>query len=253
MASSKSKTGARSSSGRHGRTAAKSTPETAFFLGTDTSLPKGGPGLKLRVPNKAFQVLASKPDRVEAVLQQYGKAVARSRAAGHAVSFRVDVDPAGATTMTPVEEVRLAQKHLPEESGVPDAELQDALAAAHARGRLRAADILSSEDMLSAEDFAELLGTTRVTVNTKRQSGQILGLDGAKRGFRFPTWQLNRDGKPFAELSVLHDLLGGAWAVYRFLVQAHGELDGLTGREALERGKPKAVLAAAESVGRDFR
>jgi hypothetical protein len=65
---------------------------------------------------------------------------------------------------------------------VPSAELQDALAAARERGRLRAADILSSEDMLSAEDFAKLLGTTRVTVNTKRQSGQILGLDGAKRG-----------------------------------------------------------------------
>jgi hypothetical protein len=253
MASSKSKTGVRSSSGRHGRTAKKSTLKTALFLGTGASLPKGGPGLKLRVPNKDYRVLASKPDRVKAVLQQYGKAVTRSRAAGHTVSFRVDVDPAGATTMTPVEEVRPAQKHLPEESGVPNAELQDALAAARERGRLRAADILSSEDMLSAEDFAKLLGTTRVTVNTKRQSGQILGLDGAKRGFRFPTWQLNPDGKPFAELSVLHDLLGGAWAVYRFLVQPHGELDGLTGREALERGKPKAVLAAAESVGRDFR
>jgi hypothetical protein len=253
MASSKSKTGVRSSSGRHGRTAGKPTLKTAFFLSTGASLPKGGPSLKLLVPNKAYQVLASKPARLKAVLQQYGKAVTRSRAAGHTVSFRVDVDPAGATTMTPVEEVKPAQKHLPEESGVPGAELQDALASARERGRLRAADILSSEDMLSAEDFAKLLGTTRVTVNTKRQSGQILGLDGAKRGFRFPTWQLNPDGKPFAELSALHDLLGGPWAVYRFLVQANGELKGLTGRQALEQGKSRAVLAAAESVGRDFR
>jgi hypothetical protein len=30
---------------------------------------------------------------------------------------------------------------------------------------------LSGTDMLSAEDFAELLGTTRVTVNTKRKNG----------------------------------------------------------------------------------
>ncbi len=253
MASSKSKTGVRSNSGRQGRAAGKSTLKAALILGTGATLPKGGPGLKLQVPNKAYQVFASKPDRVRAVLQQYGKAVTRSRAAGRTVSFRVDVDPAGATTMTPVEEVRPAREHLPEEVGAPNAELSEALAAALERGRLRAADILSSEDMLSAEDFAELLGTTRVTVNTKRQSGQILGLDGAKRGFRFPTWQLNREGKPFAELSVLHDLLGGAWAVYRFLVQPHGELDGLTGREALEQGRPKAVLAAAESVGRDFR
>jgi hypothetical protein len=253
MASSKSKAGVRNSSGRHARTAGKSTLKTAFLLGRGGSQPKGDPGLKLRIPDKTYQVLASKPDRVNAVLQQYGKAVTRSRAAGHTVSFRVDVDPAGATTMTAVEEARPAGKRLPEKSGVRNSELLDALAAARERGRLRAADILSSEDMLSAEVFAKLLGTTRVTVNSKRQSGQILGLDGTKRGFRFPTWQLDPDGKPFAELSRLHDLLGGPWAVYRFLVQAHGELDGLTGREALERGKVKAVLAAAESVGRDFR
>jgi hypothetical protein len=57
----------------------------------------------------------------------------------------------------------------------------------------------------------------------------------------------------YAELAALHERLGGPWAVYRFLVQPHGELDGLTGREALERGKVKAALEAAESVGRDFR
>ena len=48
-------------------------------------------------------------------------------------------------------------------------------------------------------------------------------------------------------------MLGGAWAVYRFLVQPHGELDGLTGREALEHGRTKQAIAAAESIGRDFR
>ena len=75
----------------------------------------------------------------------------------------------------------------------------------------------------------------------------------AKRGFRFPVWQLDADGKRYADLAVLHERLGGPWAVYRFLVQPHGELGGLTGREALERGKAKAALDAAESVGRDFR
>jgi hypothetical protein len=39
-------------------------------------------------------------------------------------------------------------------------------------------------------------------------------------------------------------------AAYRFLVQPHGELDELTGREAFERGKGKAVLAAVESIAR---
>lgn len=129
-----------------------------------------------------------------------------------------------------------------------DAELEAALAAARERGRLRAADILGSDDMLSAEAFAKILGTTRVTVNTKRQSGQVLGLDGAKLGFRFPVWQLDAEGKPYAELAVLHERLGGPWAVYRFLVQHHGALDGLTGREALERGRGRDAIAAAEGI-----
>jgi hypothetical protein len=253
MASPKSKTGLRRSSGRKGGAAAKSTLKAAFFVGAGANLPKGAAGFKFQVPENAYKALAGKPDRMKALLQQYGEAIIRSQTAGRAVSFRVDIDPAGATTVTPVEEVAPAQAHLPEETGMPDAELQDALAGARERGRLRAAEILGADDMLSAEAFAKLLGTTRVTVNTKRQSGQLLGIDGAKRGFRFPIWQLDAEGKPFAELAALHERLGGAWAVYRFLVQPHGELDGLTGREALERGKSKTVLEAAESAGRDFR
>lgn len=137
-------------------------------------------------------------------------------------------------------------------AAAPEMSLQTALAEASERGRLRAAEILDGEGMQSADAFAKMLGTTRVTVNTKRQSGQILGLKGGKRGYRFPVWQLNAEGKPYAELAVLHKRLGGPWAVYRFLVQRHGELGGLTGREALERGKVRAVLEVAESVGRDF-
>lgn len=50
-------------------------------------------------------------------------------------------------------------------------------------------------------------------------------------------------------LAELHQRLCNAWAVYRFLVQPHGELGGLSAREALKRGKINAVLAAAESIG----
>ena len=80
-----------------------------------------------------------------------------------------------------------------------EADLKDAPVAARERGRIRAADILNGEDMLSAEAFAELPGSTRVTVNTKRQQRQVLLLEGAKRGFRFPVWQVGSNGKPFAE------------------------------------------------------
>jgi hypothetical protein len=76
-------------------------------------------------------------------------------------------------------------------------DLRTALAPARERGRARVADILSRPDMLSADRFAKLLGTSRVTVNAKRQRHEVLGLDGAKRGFRFPKWQIGDDGNHF--------------------------------------------------------
>jgi hypothetical protein len=144
----------------------------------------------------------------------------------------------------------------PAEAATPDrrgADLEGALAAARERGGLRIAEILGGKDMLSADAFATLLGTTRVTVNAKRQNRQVQAMEGAKRGFRFPEWQIGLDGKPFAVIPELFDRLGGdSWAVYRLLVQHHPELDGLAGREALQRGKSKEVVEAAESVARAF-
>lgn len=225
----------------------------AFFLTTGASaLPKGTTGFKIQIPANASKALSGKPKRVQALLQEYGQAIAKSRSAGRTVSFRVDVDAEGEMMVTPVE-APVEAKAPTSEAKTLEPELEQALAAARARGRIRAAEILSAPDMLSADDFAKLLGTTRVTVNSKRQSGQLLGLDGAKRGFRFPEWQLDSDGKPFAVLAALHERLGGPWAVYRFLVQPHGELDGLTGHEALEQGQTERVLETIESIGRDFR
>lgn len=205
--------------------------------------------LSMKLPRKA--------DFEKALIRQYAKAVQLSREAGHQVSFRVVVDPlAGDQTISPVEEETSAAKDAfpVEDMGEPDAELQDALAAARERGRRRVAEILGEDDMLSAEAFAGLLGVTRVTVNTKRQNGQVLGLDGAKRGFRFPAWQLDRDGRPYAVLPELHRILGGAWAVYRFLVSPHGSLDGRTALDALKRGRDDDVVSAAEGIAQgDFR
>jgi hypothetical protein len=251
MASPKSKTSVRGKASQRVRAPGKAARTKAFAIGPLQALPKGKASLKLKIRHSAAKVFTSSPKRVRALLQGYGDALAKSETAGQRVSFRVDVDPGGETTVTPFEGPDAAPQPIVEET--TDPELQAALAAARERGRLRAAEVLSGDDMLSADAFAKILGTTRVTVNTKRQSGQVLGLDGAKRGFRFPVWQLDAEGKPFAELAVLHERLGGPWAVYRFLMQHHGELDGLTGREALDRGRVKATLEAAESFGRDFR
>lgn len=204
--------------------------------------------LSMKLPRKA--------DFEKALIRQYAKAVQLSRKAGHQVSFRVVVDPqAGAQTISVVEEEpALREDAFPIEAmAVPDDELQAALATARERGRRRVAEILAEDDMLSADAFADLLGVSRVTVNTKRQNGQVLGLDGAKRGFRFPAWQLDLDGRPYAALRKLHAILGSAWAVYRFLITPHGALDERTGLDSLKRGHDDDILAAAESVARgDF-
>ncbi|MER8778561.1 XRE family transcriptional regulator [Mesorhizobium sp. M0977] len=191
------------------------------------------------------------------VLERYQEAIARSRKIGHRVSFRVEVDAAAdAQTITPVEEQPIASDDIfpVEDTGMPDADLEAALAGARARGRKRVAEIVAGEDMLSADAFAKLLGTSRVTVNARRQSGQVLGIDGAKRGFRFPVWQLDEDGRPFGALPALHAMFGNsAWAVYRFLVSRHRALDGRTGLRALQQGDDASVLAAAEGMARgDF-
>ncbi|MER8605845.1 XRE family transcriptional regulator [Mesorhizobium sp. M1233] len=198
--------------------------------------------------------LPAQADFKKVLLERYQEAIARSRKIGHRVSFRVEVDPAAdAQTITPVEE-QPVDTFPAEDTDKPDAELEAAVAAARERGRKRVAEIVAGEEMLSAEAFAKLLGTSRVTVNAKRQSGQVLGIDGAKRGFRFPVWQLDKDGRTFGALPALHAMLGNsAWAVYRFLASRHGGLDGRTGLRARQQGDDAAVLAAAEGMARgDF-
>ncbi|MGV0875908.1 XRE family transcriptional regulator [Martelella sp. FLE1502] len=210
-------------------------------------------------PNIAFSTkLAGIAAFKKALIEQYGDAVRRSKKVGHRVSFRVDVDPeAGAQTITVVEDQpSAAADGFPvEQLEEPDVDLKAALREARARGKKRVSEIVAADDMLTAEAFADLLGVSRVTVNSRRQNGQLLGIDGAKRGFRFPAWQLDDEGRPFEALPELHQILGGsAWAVYRFLVTPQGGLNGLTGLDALRSEKPDEVIEAAKGIAHaDFR
>lgn len=195
---------------------------------------------------------------VHTLVERYKDAMKQSRRVGRPVSFRVDVDPTmDEPTVSPIQEGHSSEAPTfpVQDVGEPGPEMKAALSAARERGRLRAAEILSSAEMVNAEAFARLLGTTRATINAKRQSGQVLGLNGAKRGYRFPTWQLDADGRPFDALPELFDRLGQSpWAVYRFLTSPHSELDGRTGLQTLQRGGANSALAVAESISRgDFR
>lgn len=162
---------------------------------------------------------------------------------GRSISFFVTVDKRGSVVIHPSSSKNAAS--------APQPSLESALDCARQRGKALAGAILSQDDMLNAEAFGALVGTTRETINSWRRNHRVLGLAGAKRGFRFPAWQLDRNGKPFEALPALFARFGGGpWQVYRFLIQPHAELDGMTGLEALRAGKEDDVLCAAESITR---
>ena len=232
----------------------RATVTTALMVDANAALLKGAAHFSFTTSPDAMKLFRGKPAKLKPLLQHYGEAITKSHEAGRPVSFRVEVDPHGNATITPIETAASPSDGFPVEK-VPERspELARSLEAARERGRLRASEVLAGGDMLSGGAFADMLGTSRVTVNAKRQAGQLLGLEGAKRGYRFPAWQLDGDGKPYGELAALHNTLRAPWTVYRFLVQRQGGLDGLTGRQALERGKGADVLAAAEGIARgDF-
>jgi hypothetical protein len=90
-------------------------------------------------------------------------------------------------------------------------------------------------------------------VKAKRYRHEVLVLNGAKRGLRFPRCQVTSDGGLLPELPrIFHLLAGDSWAVYRFLIQHRPEFDNDTALSALQRGRLGEVLAAAESTAAAF-
>lgn len=107
--------------------------------------------------------------------------------------------------------------------------------------------------MLSSDEFAKLIGVTREAVRLKRKKNEVLGLEGAKRGVKYPRWQVTSDGRLLPELPALFEKLGGdPWSVYRFLRQHHPEVGEMTALDALKRGQVTKVLNAADNAGMNF-
>ena len=219
---------------------------------------KPGAALRASLNRKASRARlkneSAAPDAVQLSkhLETFASALDEAQKFGSALHFTIEVLPGGKPSVTAIEPIPEANSAPPENS-MYERSSKRSFAAARERGRKLAAEILHGEDMLSGDAMARLLGTTRMTINTKRRNHQLLALEGAKRGFRFPQWQIGNDGKPFDALPALFDRLGGSpWAVYRFLVQHHAELGGLTGCEALAKGRSAQVVETAESVAKAF-
>ena len=130
--------------------------------------------------------------------------------------------------------------------------LRDAIDAARERGRKLSAEILAGEEMKISQEFAALLGVSVATVHNRRRRGELLGLKGAVKGYRFPDWQLDEKNVPYPLLKDLTAALTSSWTVYRFLMQPHNSADGIIGLQLLLEGKNRRVLQIAEGFLLDF-
>ncbi|SMF52358.1 Protein of unknown function [Tistlia consotensis] len=211
------------------------------ILTQERALPKSSKELALSGPT--LDELMTRPTALRSVLDGVGRAVRQAEDTRRPVKLTILVQPDRTAPTVDVEAAPLQGD-----------ELDQALAEARARGAARAAEILAGPDMLSADDFARLIGVTREAVRQKATRREALGLQGAKRGVRYPAWQVTRDGGLLPELPRLFAVLGDSpWAVYRFLVQPHPAFKGASPLETLRAGAAKLVLEAAEGVARgDF-
>ena len=191
---------------------------------------------EIKVGKHSWKTLRDRKGGLRKVVITYAGAVEKAERLGRAFEVLIRIDPDRA-------EPAVEQRDAPGDS------LDQALIAARERGATRVAEIMKSPDMLSAREFAPLIGASHETVNQKRKTGEILALDGAKRGLRYPRWQTTEDGRLLPGLADLaRELKGGPWTIYRFLLQAHPELNGETGLEALKKGRVTQTVDVARGI-----
>jgi hypothetical protein len=132
----------------------------------------------------------------------------------------------------------------------PQATLQRALQDARARGTALKERLLADPEMLSTAEMANRLGMSEEGIRLKRKRHELLGLEFAKRGIRYPSWQVIEDRQLVQDLPRVFAVLGDdPWRIYRFLVQQHPELGGRRAIDELKRGRIENVLAAAQNTG----
>nr|WP_180317718.1 hypothetical protein [Delftia acidovorans] len=109
---------------------------------------------------------------------------------------------------------------------------------------------LEANDMLSTDMAADLVGTTRVTINAWIAKGRAIGLTQTRRGFKLPSWQF--EPALWEAIPQLSKALGTheGWALLTFLETPLGALGGGTPRQAIEQGNLARVveLAGVEST-----
>src|SRR5258708_18610647 len=190
---------------------------------------ESGDGVELDA--NEFQVLRRHHEMTWALIRKYAAAALEAEQSGRTVNFVIKVAP-NATAEVQAED-----------------ELDIAMAAAQARGQARVADILQGEEMLTARAFGEEVSMSHETVNQKRKTGEILGLEGAKRGVRYPRWQVAPGHRPLPGLPEVFEALGrDPWRVFGFLRTPRAEFGGATALDLLKADRIGDVRTALQNV-----
>lgn len=110
------------------------------------------------------------------------------------------------------------------------------------------------EEVLNSNEVAARLGLkSRQSVHDWLHKGKILGWQSAKRGYLFPTAQLDERNRPIEGLGEVVALFEDAYAAWRWMTTPQNALDGDTPLAMLTSGERDQACAAAEGYLRgDF-
>ncbi len=124
---------------------------------------------------------------------------------------------------------------------------QDPLLPARLRGLRMREQLLAAEGgSCTTKELAEALGVTRQAIDKRRRSGTLIGLSLGKRGYVYPTWQIDLDG--LAEvLSELQEY--DAWTQLAFMLTPNSWLEHESPLDVLRAGEIARAVAAAQLYG----
>ncbi len=155
-----------------------------------------------------------------------------------------DMKTATATTSVTLQHARAVATAVPSSTSADFLSAAETQALLHSSLTFRQQRLLAPE-MLSTDDAAALVGTSRVTINAWVAKGRAIGLTQTKRGLKLPAWQF--EPRFWDVLPALSRALGttDGWALLAYVESPLGALDGRTPRQAIEQGQAERVLALA--------
>jgi hypothetical protein len=110
---------------------------------------------------------------------------------------------------------------------------------------------LQAAEMLSSDNAAALIGITREALRKRRAAGMALGLEGGKRGVRYPAWQFDDDVLPHLPAILSAFRQRDDWGKYLFFTQPEPLLGGQSPLDALHDGQGKEVVRIAAVLSED--